>query len=843
MTNHAGAGSGHGTRATGHGPNISVLVLLMTMLITAVTGTIRAKSLYIIADIHADPTPIQAYDITAYGTLTFQAEYGIPYHGSYGAVGLAIDSDSKTLFVTYEQSNVIQLIDATTMTDTGTTTASGARNLAGIVYDHDKGLLYCVDRNTNKLYVYDWEANTATLTGVPGSPFTLTGATAYGIALDEINDLLYVANISTTINVYHTSDWSSAGTISVRRAAISIAVDATRGFVYSGGGFMDNYYLTQYSLDTHIDEEVQVEPDAGVMGLGVDPATGLIYVGTGANNKSGGDNLKVYDTSLNQIDIIEDIGNPTGLVIPIEDVSYNPLNLSKNIAIGAGDKAEHVEIGGTITYTICFDNKNNHYIVNNVSLIDTLPNEVSFVTASGDGVFGQYDPITHTYRWSYSSLSPGFSGACLKLVVQVKQATAPGTTITNSVTIDSDETGPTTASVDVITEAISYNPLNLSKNIIGGNIEQSAACKLGCVGTGDTIIYGICFDNNNNDYPVSNVSIIDTLPDEVSFVTADGDGRFGQYDPITHTYIWSYSSLPSRFPGDCLKLVVQVNQAAIPGTIITNSVTIDSDETGPTKASVDVFSKAISYNPLNLSKNIICGNIEQSAVGELGCVSVDGTIIYGICFDNKDNDYTVTNVSIVDILPKEVSFVTADGDGIFGQYDAITHTYRWSYPFLLPGFSGDCLTLVARVNQGTAPGTTITNSVIIHSNETGSATASVDVTCERLLEAALTVRPNMIRRDGCCDSILAIVELPQGIGNNDIKDEPLILSPGSVTASRQFVFGTADKAQVHAWFDTCELLAAVPGYGEVRVRVVGKLKSCRSFFAEDVIYITKFSGN
>ncbi len=686
--------------------NIFLIILAAGILITTVTETTTAKSMYIIADINADPTPIRAYSIGAGGTLSFQAEYGIPNYG-IGAVGLAIDTDSKSLFVTYERSNIIQLINATTMTDIGTTTAPGAKNLAGIVYDHDKELLYCVDRGLPRLYVYKWEASTATLTQVSGSPFTLTGTTtAYGIALDEIKDLLYVADSSPTINVYCTSDWSSWETITVSRTVISIAVDAKRGFLYCGGGFAeDNYYLTQFNLKTYMETEVQVGPDFGVMGIGVDPDTGLIYLGTGINNKPGGDSLRVYDTSLNQIDIITDIRNSTGLVVPIEDISYNPLNLYKSVASDAADEVEHVRVGGTITYNIYFDNNNNDYTVNNISIVDTLPKEVSFITADDDGVFGQYDPIAHVYRWSYSSLPPRSPGDCLTLVVQVNEGTDPDKTITNYVTIKSDEAGQSTASVDFITKPILYNPLNLSKNIIGGNIEYNADSTVGYVGVGNNIIYSICFDNSNNDYSVNNISIVDTLPKEVSFITADGDGVFGQYDPIAHTYKWSYPSLPPGSPGDCLTLVVQVNEGTAPDKTITNFVAIDSDETEPVTASVDV----------------------------------------------------------------------------------VTH--------------------------------------------------------ERPLEAALSVLPNMLRRNGCYESILAIVELPQGIGKQDIKDEPLILYPGNIKASSQLILGTADKAEVRAWFDTAQLMDAVPGYGEVTVIVVGKLKSGQSFSGEEIIYITRFSGN
>jgi len=824
--------------------DIILIILAAGILITAVTETATAKSLYIIADINADPTPIRAYHIRTDGTLRFQAEYSVPNYG-FGAIGLAIDTNSKSLFVTYENSNVIQLINATTMTDIGTTTAPSAIDLAGIRYDHDKGLLYSVGRDTHRLYVYNWEASTATLSLVPGAPFTLREiTTAYGIALDEINDLLYVADLSKTIHVYRTSDWSLCETIEVRRTAIGIAVDPIRGFVYYGGGWVENYYLSQYNLRTHHETEVQMGPNFGVMGIVVDLDTGLIFVDTGINNKPGGDSLRVYDTSLKQIDIITDINNPTGLVVPIEDVSYNPLNLNKNSADGVADEVEYVDIGGTVTYNICFDNINNDYTVNNLSIVDTLPNEVSFIKADGDGIYGHYDPNAHTYRWSYPSLPPGSPGDCFTLMVQVKEDTAPDKIITNYVTINSDETGPSNASFDVITKSTRYNPLNLSKEIIGGDIEYSADSNIGHVSPGGTIIYDICFDNINNDYTVNNISVVDTLPSEVSFISADGDGTFGQYNPIAHTYKWSYSSLPPGSPGDCLNLVVQVNESVAPDKIITNFVTIKSDETGPSNASVDVITKAILYNPLNLSKEVIGDNIEYSSESNIWYVGVGDTIIYNICFDNINNYYPVNNISIVDTLPKEVSFIKADGDGIYGHYDPNAHTYKWSYPSLPPGSPGDCFTLMVQVKEGTAPDMTITNFVTIDSDETGPTTVIIDVvTNKRPLEAALSVLPNMLRRNGCYKSVLAIVGLPQGIGTQDIKDEPLILNPGNIEASSQFVLGTADRAEVRAWFDTAQLMNAVPGYGEVKVKVIGKLKSGQTFSGEEFIYITRFTGN
>ena len=944
--------------------NILAVLLAAAVSITAATRTATAKSLYVIADIlgasESATQPVQAYDIGVDGTLTFQAQHDIP-HRMLGAVGMAIDADSGYVFITYEAGDEIQLLDPITMADAGTTIAPDARDLAGIVYDHHKGLLYTVDRRQDMLYVYDWEPKTRTLTHVEGSPFTLRRASAFGIALDEIDDLLYVANATNSVTVYSTSDWKLVNTITLSRLAISIALDVKNGLMYTGAGFAGNMHLTQYDLATGTEKEVQVEPDAGVMGLAVNPDTGLVYLNTGVNNAPGGDNLLVYDTALNQIDFIPAIGNPAGLAIPGKDIGYNPLNLRKTVlrgatesttpgglpAVGAGDTMTYgiafenknsftvtgasivdtlprevtfitaiddgvnghydakthtyrwsypslppgsstvleltvqvdenvqvgtvitntvtinsnetpptttsvdvivannalnlsktilgavegevawVDINAPVTYTICFDNNDNNFAVTEVSVVDILPDEVTFVSADGGKTGGKYDPATHTYTWSYPLLESG-AAICLGLVVNVNPDVAPATTFTNSVIIDSNETPPSTASVDATTY---YSPLNISKSVSG-----AVGGELKWVGPNEKVTYTIQFDNKNNDSAVTHVSIVDTLPPQVSFVSADGDGVFGQYNAKTHTFTWSYASLPGKSKAaTSLELVVQVNKDAPAATILTNSVTIDSDETRPTTAAVDVMTY---YRDLNISKIVV-----GSVIGEIESVDTNDTVTYSICFDN-DNDLPVTNVSIVDTLPKQVSFVAAEGDGVFGQYNSKTHTFTWSYPSLPPG-SSTCLELVARVKDGTPPATVITNPVTIDSNETLPTTASVDVLVgESPLEVQdFRILPEIIRRSGNTFDIQAIAVLPPGIGKDDIKDVLPTLYPGRIRAKRQIVYGNASKAKVIALFDKNELMNAVPDYGQVKLRVVGKLKAGRSFAGEATVYITKYTGS
>ncbi len=698
-----------------------LMLLVVATLMTAETETATAKSLYLLADHVGDrPTstqPVHAYDIGADGKLTFQAEHMVRQR-MLGAVGLAMDSDSGYLFITYELSELIQVVDGTTMTDVDTVPAEGASDLAGIVYDHSKGLLYCVDRRQNSLYAYDWDASTVRLTPVPGSPFNLRGAKAYGIALDEVDGLLYSGNGSTTVTVYSTEDWSLVDSIELDRVAISVALDVMNGYLYSGGGYArsgdpwSNNYLTKYQLAKGIQTEVQVEPDAGVIGLAVDPESGLVYVSTGVNNAPGGDNILAYDMELNLIEKLHVGGNPTGIAIPGRDIGFNPLNLTKELIRGAVEDAAGgiatVSTGETVTYGIGFGNRSNKSSVTDVTIIDALPRDVTFISAEDDGVAGQYDSKTHSYSWTYADLPPGAS-EMLELTVIVNRGIETGSVISNLVTINSNETPPTTTRLDVV--AIN-NTLNLEKRIKGA-VEGTVAK----VEPDEVITYEICFDNEDNDFPVTDVVLVDTLPLEVDFVSSDAVGGSGSYDSKSHTFTWRPGVMK---PGSsvCLELVVRVSPDLPTGAVIRNTAVVESNETATSTVTVDAIT---SFNGLGISKAVVSnGGDTPTLVGE------GDTVEYIICVENRNTD-VVTDVTIVDSLPDEVSFVKAVGDGAVGRYDPKTHTYTWSYESLEPDAkSPTCVELTVRVNKGVPPATVITNSVSIASHETPATSVAND---------------------------------------------------------------------------------------------------------------------
>lgn len=416
-----------------------------------------AKSLYLIADHHTaqfDAWSIDPLD----GTADYQATYWLSYADD--PAGIAVDVElnpdgtvkSATLFVTSEFDRGVELVDAITMTSLGYVGWPLPDDLAGIDVDSENCIVYAVERWTDNLYAFDWNRATKTLTPISGfDPYDLPGCSgAFGIAIDEIADVLWVADAAAGVaRAYSTITWTEDTSLSFTPShmPVDIAVDRQRGFVYTVSMSAHAYtppgtgslLLSKYDLATGTETTGSLV-DQGV-GVAVDEATGFVYVTLSPYGRglSQGD-LQVWDTSTTPwtlVDSDKTSGSPAGICIPKEAVGYNPLGLGKT------DTPDPVQCGGTITYTISFDNLLNNYPVTNVVLVDDLPPETSFVSAS-DG--GTYDPTAHQVTWDIGTLPAGAPQQSVTLVVSVNSGTVPGTVITNVVTIDSSETGPSYAS-------------------------------------------------------------------------------------------------------------------------------------------------------------------------------------------------------------------------------------------------------------------------------------------------------------------------------------------------------------------------------------------------------------
>ncbi len=315
---------------------VLTLLLAAMMVFTVFTGAAAAKSLYLIAEHHTGQ--FDAWLINPDGTATYQATYTLMY--STDPAGVAIDESSVTLFITSEFSNIVELVDATTMTSLGHATAPGASDLAGIDADDANDIVYAVDRGGNTIYAYDWNPNTKTLTLKPGYPKILPNCTgAMGIALDDIHGVLYVADSwGGKVRGYNVTTWAEVQTFTPSQVPCDVAVDKQNGFLYTTAPDGTCAYAISgqnilVKIDIATGTETNVSLGHGSMGVAVDCDTGLVYVTGGCS----GDNLEVWDTSTTPWTRIQDtgvIGNPAGICIPQKEVEYKVRDVPALTPIG-----------------------------------------------------------------------------------------------------------------------------------------------------------------------------------------------------------------------------------------------------------------------------------------------------------------------------------------------------------------------------------------------------------------------------------------------------------------------------------------------------------------------------
>lgn len=284
----------------------------------------HAKPLYVITDLN-NGSPIRSYEIQpAPIHLTFNQD-SMP--SRYGGVGIAIDTDSATLFVTYENSATLDVIQASTLSLLGQVTVLGAINLAGIAVDQHRSRVYVMQERGTNLFVYQWNAATLSLTLV--EQVQLAGAMgAYGIAVDELQDQLFVADASSSmVRIYRTSDWAPVGQVALPQPPVAVAVDAKRHLVYTGnaGRMIGSLgLLSKYDLVSGVETTVSIpmitgETNDNVSGIAVDVDTGVVYITTKGDafpNLEGSDRLMVFDLNLQNVFSTGDLGNPTGIAIP-----------------------------------------------------------------------------------------------------------------------------------------------------------------------------------------------------------------------------------------------------------------------------------------------------------------------------------------------------------------------------------------------------------------------------------------------------------------------------------------------------------------------------------------------
>jgi len=431
-----------------------VIICILSLFGTISTTQAANKSVYAITN-HSNST-ISSFKIIN-NELKYQTETQLGMPEGSGAVGLAIDPDSWTIFVSYDGSKNIGVIDARLMKPEEDPVVIAPWELAGIVWDNTVDRLYGIRRegstSLDNIVIYKWnsylkelsqDGDTIKLPSFPNN--------GLGITLDENEGLLYATDNTNTVYVYDTSDWSFIDSFNVTvdstdRKCVAIDVyndGAGNSWIYTGGyshTYGDHNYLVKTSTNNPYSSS-EVDVGQRVSGITFDSEKCLVYITSFDEYNYIDQDIKIYDSNLvlqyadgNNVD-----GHPADICLE-DNVSYKPPEIFLDkVDVNAPNS---VVPGDYITYEITYGpNGIDH---NNVIITDYLPVETDFVFGTQgelgfppDYPLANYDPDKHIVTWEVNDLNANDPNEVLELVVQVNELAEPNGTITNYCDIESD---------------------------------------------------------------------------------------------------------------------------------------------------------------------------------------------------------------------------------------------------------------------------------------------------------------------------------------------------------------------------------------------------------------------
>jgi uncharacterized repeat protein (TIGR01451 family) len=321
--------------------------------------------------------------------------------------------------------------------------------------------------------------------------------------------------------------------------------------------------------------------------------------------------------------------------------------LVADLALTLTDAPDPAAVGQDLTYTLTVTNTGVTSPSGPVKLTDTLPPNVTFVSAAASqGTFTQSDrKVTFDL-----GVIPMNGGAATATITVRPTAVAAGTTITNTATVTSTVSDPdaaddtATATTDVV--AVPAGGADLAVTVTDSPDPVSA---------GDDITYTIIVANAGPDH-AANVTVTDAIPAHTTFVSFTAPADFTVMAPPaggTGTVTAIAASLVDGASA-VLTLVVNVAPGTLGGTTISNTATVaattaDPDQTDDSATATTTVNAAPAVADLGVT---IAAAPDPVAIGQ--------EVTYTVTVTNHGPD-PATDVTLTDSLDPGATFVSATG--------------------------------------------------------------------------------------------------------------------------------------------------------------------------------------
>ena len=406
-----------------------------------------------------------------------------------------------------------------------------------------------------------------------------------------------------------------------------------------------------------------------------------------------------------------------------------------------------VTAAGSLAYTITATNGGPSDAAN-VSVTDTLPAGVTFVSASGTGW-----TCTNTGNVSVTCARPALAaGTSAPAITLTVTAPSQATTLTNTASVASPtpDPDPTNNSASVTTGVAASADLTITKT---GPATVTAA---------GAVTYTLAVSNDGPS-DAANLLVADTLPAGVTFVSATGTG-------------WTCTNVGNTS--------VSCTAAALAAGATAPTITVVVDAPGQAATLTNTASVSSTTGDPDLTNNTDTATTTVSGVADLAiaktgpATAVAGSAVsYAVTVTNNGPS-NATTVSVIDTLPAGVTYVSATGSGW-----TCTHTANVSVTCarasVATGTSAPVITVVVDAPRQAG---TMTNSATVSSattdpnpaNDTATATttttASADLaitksgTANVLVGSDITYHLSVVNHGPSDAATVSVVDsLPAGV--------------------------------------------------------------------------------
>ncbi|MEM6978234.1 MAG: DUF11 domain-containing protein [Planctomycetota bacterium] len=416
----------------------------------------------------------------------------------------------------------------------------------------------------------------------------------------------------------------------------------------------------------------------------------------------------------------------------------DPQPLEADLGVTKSANVDSFTPGEEIEYAIVATNQASTLnAVSGVTIVDTLPDDLAFISASDAGV---YDAATHTVTWSDIELpvqQPRTFQVRGQTVVSDAEPHSCDEVLLNRVDIMADESVIETNPADNF--AVTETPIACVDLLVDKTGPSTAFPT-------ETITYVIEVTNKATaGDDATNIVVTDDLPDGVTFIDAS-PACFFVDDPVdVGRVVWVIDELQ---PGQMeqFEVTVQVDEPAIEvAAMLTNVATALADQ--PDEDIADNRDELETNRPSRDTDVSIVKSAEPSAV-------VAGVpFTYRIVVTNNTDEVnplsrrTATNVSVVDELPDEVDVISisdggqeSDGRVVWPDFDLpLGQSRTFSLVVTIPE-SDDCqsgmLTNRATANADEADPNEGNNEIILNTNFTCALPDEIDLSISKSVDNA-----------------------------------------------------------------------------------------------------------